>query len=86
MTLKDLRAAEVAAIGNGVEIVGLQNSLRLLGNIGKLCPIRAAIRHLVGDDQMMLGIDCDLDIVSTTPEPRPLVAIERLSGSVSEIC
>jgi hypothetical protein len=22
----------------------------------------------------------------TTPEPRPLVAIERLSGSVKEIC
>jgi hypothetical protein len=39
------------------------------------------------DDQVMFSIDCDLHIVTDhAPEPRPLVAIERLSGSVSEIC
>src|SRR6516165_470813 len=36
---EDLRAAEVAAIGNGLEHVGLQDSLRLLGHIGQLRPI-----------------------------------------------
>jgi len=35
---------------------------------------------------MVLGIDRDLHVVTTTPEPRPLVAIERLSGSVKKIC
>jgi hypothetical protein len=40
----------------------------------------------MGDDQMMLRIHGYLYIVPTTPEPRPLVAIDRESGSVSEIC
>src|SRR5262245_7722571 len=42
VTRKDLRAVEVAAIGDGFEHLCLQNSLRLLGDIGKLCSIRAA--------------------------------------------
>jgi hypothetical protein len=36
---EDLRAAELAAIGNGLERLGLYNPLRLLGHIGKLRPI-----------------------------------------------
>jgi hypothetical protein len=36
------------------------------------------------DDQMMLGVHGDLDVVAHLP--RPLVAIERRSGSVSETC
>src|ERR1700730_10710705 len=36
---EDLQAAEVAAIGNGLERLGLENSLRLLGHIGQLSPI-----------------------------------------------
>ena len=44
---QNLGAVEVATIGDGIELIGLQ---------------------------------------PTTPEPRPLVAIERLSGSVNEIC
>ena len=39
MAREDLRAAEVAAIGNGLERFGLKNSLRLLGHIGQLCPV-----------------------------------------------
>src|ERR1700754_683473 len=39
VTREYLRAAEVAAIGHGLERLGLENSLRLLGHIGKLCPI-----------------------------------------------
>src|SRR5437762_151278 len=33
---EDLGAAEVAAIGHGIKPLGLHNSLRLLGDIGKL--------------------------------------------------
>src|SRR5256885_14180164 len=36
---EDLWAAEVAAIGDGLERLDLQNGLRLLGDIGMLCPI-----------------------------------------------
>src|SRR6476659_6076210 len=36
---EDLRAAEVAAIGNSLERLSLENTLRLLGHVGKLCPI-----------------------------------------------
>ena len=64
MAGEDLRAAEEAAIGNGIEGLGLQYSLRLLGHIGKLRPIRAAVRYLVRHDQMMLGIDGDLHVVA----------------------
>jgi hypothetical protein len=39
---ENLRAVKVTAIGNRFELIRLQNSLRLLGNICKLCPIRAA--------------------------------------------
>jgi hypothetical protein len=38
------------------------------------------------DNQMVLGIDRYLHIVANDARTRPLVAIERLSGSVSEIC
>ena len=79
-----LRAKLLA--GDGIELVYLQNDLRLLGDIGKLGPIRAAIGHFVRDDEMMLGINRHLHVVPHDFGPRPLVAIERLSGSVREIC
>src|SRR3954451_7911562 len=44
---EDLRAAEVAAVGTDLEGLGLQYSLCLLGHIGELGPIRAAVRHLM---------------------------------------
>src|ERR1700676_38099 len=61
---EDLQAAEVAAIGNGFERLSLQNTLRLLGHIGKLCPISAGVRYLMRHNQMMLGIDGDLHVVA----------------------
>lgn len=64
VTREDLQAVEVAAIGDGFELIRLQNRLRLLGDIRKLCPIRAGIRHLVRDDQMMLALDRNLHIVA----------------------
>ena len=64
MARKDLWTVEVAAIGYSVERLGFKNGLRLLGHVGELRPIRAAVRHLVGHNQMMLGIYGDLHIVA----------------------
>ena len=60
----DLLAAVVAAIGNGLELVDAENGLGLHGHVGKLCPIRAAIRHLVRNDEMVLGVYRDLHVVA----------------------
>ena len=52
---------------------------------GQLRPIAADIGHVMGDDQMVLGIDGDLHIVADNASPlTALVAIERASGSVRE--
>ena len=83
---QDLNAVEVATIGDGIELIGVQNGLRLFGDVRKLCAIRAHIRHLVRDDEMALGIDRDLHIVTHDAGAATAVAIERLSGSVNEIC
>src|SRR5262245_33106929 len=64
VAFKDLRAAEVSAIGNGLERLSLQDSLRLLGNVSKLRPIRAAVRHLMCHNQMMFGVYSDLTVVA----------------------
>jgi hypothetical protein len=61
---QDLIAVEVATIGDGIELIGLQNGLRFVGDVRKLRAIRAHIRHLVRDDEMALGIDRDLHIVA----------------------
>ena len=79
-------AVVVTAIGNGLEFIDAEDLLCLRSDVGKLRPIRALVRHLMRDDQMMFGIDCNLNIVADDTKPLPLVAIERLSGSVSEIC
>ena len=68
---QDLNSVEVATIGDGIEPVGLQNEPRLVGDVRKLRPIRAHIRHLVRDDEMALGIDRDLHIVAHDPGTAP---------------
>jgi hypothetical protein len=71
VTGEDFRAAIVAAIGNSLEFIDAEHLLRLRGNVGKLCPIRASVRHLMGDDQVMVGIDCDLHIIADYTLTRP---------------
>ena len=60
---QDLRTAEVSAIGNGRQLLRLQNRLRLLGHVRQLRAVRAAVRHLVCDDQVMLRLYRDLHII-----------------------
>jgi hypothetical protein len=53
---QDLRAVEVAPVGNDIEALCLERVFRLLGYAGELRPVVADIGHLVRDDQMMLGV------------------------------
>src|SRR5262245_5182004 len=71
LTGKDFHAAVIAAIGNGLEFIDAEDLLCPAGDIGKSCPIRAAVRDLMRDDQMMLGIDCDLYIVADYTRAAP---------------
>src|SRR6266700_2296260 len=64
VALQDFFAAEVAAVGDDIEIRCFQSCLRLLGYMCKLCPVTPDIRHLMRDDQMVFGVDGDLDIVA----------------------
>ena len=60
----DLLPAVVAAIGNCLQFVDAKHLLGPRGYVGKLRPIRAAIRHFVCDDEMVLGVDGDLHVVA----------------------
>ena len=60
----DLLAVEVTAIGDGLEFLDLQRFFGRLRRIRELRAIRAHIRYLVRDDQMVLGVDRRLHIVA----------------------
>src|SRR5262245_1492624 len=64
ITGEDLLAAEVAAIGNGLELIDAENILYLRGDVAQLCPIRAAICDFMRHNQMMLYIDRHLHVVA----------------------
>src|ERR1700730_6040615 len=61
---QDLRAVEVASIGNDIEVLRLERILRLLGHAGELRAVGADVGHVMRDDQMMLGIDSHLHVVA----------------------
>src|SRR6516162_5447015 len=61
---QDLRAVEVAAVGDDIEALCLEYVFRLLGHAGELRPVVADIGHLVRDDLMMLGVDGHLHVVT----------------------
>ena len=64
ITGQDLCAAEVATVGNDIQRLCFQSSLRLLGHVGELRAVSAHIGDFVGDDQMMLGVHRSLHIVA----------------------
>ena len=80
-----LLAVEVAAIRQSCEFFAPIASCALRA-IGSSWAVVADIDHFVGHDQMMFGIDRGLNIVADDACPASLVAIERASGSVREIC
>jgi len=64
VTFEDFFAAVVAAIGNGFEFVDAKDLFRLASDFCQLRSIRAIIRYLMRDDQVMFRIDCDLHIIA----------------------
>ena len=44
------------------------------------------ISHLVSGHLAIVARSTDLHVIADDPEPRPLVEIERASGTVSETC
>jgi hypothetical protein len=63
-TCQDFLATIVASIGNGFEIGDAEDFLRPTSDVGELRSIRAIVRNLMRDDQVMFGIDCDLHIAA----------------------
>ena len=61
---QNLLAVEVAAIGDGIEVLHFQRRLRPLGHGRKLRPVVTDVGHLMRDDQMMLRIHRDLHVVA----------------------
>ena len=60
----DLLARVIAAISYSIERLNAHLGSRLLRHIRQLMAIRANVRHLVGHNQMVLGIDCGLHVVA----------------------
>jgi len=52
-------------------MLSTKSLLGLAGDVGKLGAIRAGIRHLVRDDQMMLRIHGDLNVVADNAGATP---------------
>src|ERR1700724_3290637 len=71
LACQNLHTAEVAAIGDNVEMISIENLLRLRCDLGKLRPVRTGIRHLMRDDQMMLRIHSYLHVVPDDTRATP---------------
>ena len=61
---QNLGAVEIPAVSYDIEVLCLQRVFRLLGHAGDLRAVIADVDHLMRDDQMMLGIDSNLHVVS----------------------
>jgi hypothetical protein len=64
VALQDFFAAEVAAVSDNIEIGSFKCCLRLLGYMCKLRPVAPDVGHLMRDDQMVFGVDGNLDVVA----------------------
>src|SRR5690349_16676715 len=61
---EDLVAVEVAAVGQGSDLLAPRGLLCLERHGCELVAVVPLINHLMGHDQMVLGIDSDLHIVA----------------------
>jgi hypothetical protein len=76
---QDLRAIEVAPVGNDIEALCLERFFRLPGQAGELRPVVADIGHLVRDDQMMLGVDGHRHVVAHNARAAAIATSPRKS-------
>ena len=60
----DLFAVEVTAVGDGIKLVHAQYRLGLVGHMGELRSVSPVVGYLVHDDQMMVGLDGNLNVVA----------------------
>lgn len=54
----------ITRLSLGVGASPAENILGLHGHVCKLCPIRTAMRHLLSDDEMVLGFHCHLHVIA----------------------
>src|SRR5690349_18391045 len=64
LTGKDAFTVEVTAVGDDIEARRLKRHFRLLGHMRELRPVGSDVSYLVRDDQMMLGVDDNLRVVT----------------------
>src|SRR5712691_6904517 len=64
LTGADLLARVIAAISHSIERRNAHLGSRLLGHIRELMAVGTHIRHLMGDDDMVLGVDRSLHVVA----------------------
>ena len=67
MTGEDFLAAEVTSVCHNIDLVHLKHAFRRLRHGGQLSPITTNICDFVRDDEMVLGIDHALHIVTDCP-------------------
>src|ERR1700730_10227275 len=78
--------ATTMRVGDGIELLHAQRRLGLVGHMGELRSVGSVVGYLMHDDQMMVGLDGNLDVVADDAGTAAAGRIERASGSVSEIC
>ncbi len=83
---EDLVAIEVAAVGQGGDLLAARGLLYVERHGRKLVAVVPLIDHLMGDDQMVLGVDGDLNIVADGGGAFAAGGHRTASGSVSETC
>ena len=86
MASQDLFAFEIPSVRDDLEILAIHCGLRLLRYRSQLAPVIPDIGDLMGNDQVMPGVHGGLDVVARDAGSLAAWAIERASGSVSEIC
>src|SRR6476646_5929968 len=60
----NLFAVEVTAVGDGIELLHAQRRLGLVGHMGELRSVSPVVGYLMHNDQMMVGLDGNLNVVA----------------------
>src|SRR5580692_7934648 len=86
LACQDLFAVEVTAVGDGIELLYAQRRLGLVGHMGELRSVGSVVGYLMHDDQMMVGLDGNLDVVADDAGTAAAGRHRTGIGIVSEIC
>jgi hypothetical protein len=64
MTGADFGTAEVALVGDGMQVIPTESLLGGSGHRAQLVAVETLVRDLMGDVDVGLGIDCALDVLA----------------------